>query len=410
MDGWRGAAAASAVDCAAGPRPRASRATSPTTSTATHGQDGHGTPGERRDPGDDQQDARRSRPRRTPPPPASTGGADSGGGLPRDAGGHAAGQHPGDADGDDLRPAQRQPTRDGDDAAERGRRPTSAHGEAERGWARAASRGTPGQEPTGTPPDRVLGPAAPVPSGTTPVRRRMHTRPVCRGLFTPAARARTLEAGRTRCSRRYAVTTSTPIAPPDAADVDVRPTAGRARRASRPPRSSSAWTARSAASARSGGPRRRRPGGTLPCGSCTPPPAPRRRARGGPGRPTRPARDGGSPRRRTPSPSTPRPGVRSVTEVVAGDAAKVLLTAAAEGQLVVLGKSTTGAADEWVLAPVAVRVAARSPRPVVLVPRPRGATSADRPVAAVLGRRGARRTTSGWPSSRPRRRDGPAPP
>ena len=78
-------------------------------------------------------------------------------------------------------------------------------------------------------------------------------------------------------------------------------------------------------------------------------------------------------------------GVRSVTEVVAGDAATVLLTAAAEGQLVVLGKSTTGAVDEWVVAPVAVRVAARSPRPVVLVPRPRGAMAVDRPVAAVLG-------------------------
>ncbi len=77
-------------------------------------------------------------------------------------------------------------------------------------------------------------------------------------------------------------------------------------------------------------------------------------------------------------------GVRTVTEVIPGDAAKVLLTAAAEGQLVVLGKSTTGAADEWVLAPVAVKVAARSPRPVVLVPRPRGDV-AGRPVSAVLG-------------------------
>lgn len=79
------------------------------------------------------------------------------------------------------------------------------------------------------------------------------------------------------------------------------------------------------------------------------------------------------------------PGVRSSTEVLPGDAATVLLTAAAEGQLVVLGKSTTGAADEWVLAPVAVRVSARSPRPVVLVPRPRGAAATGRPVAAVLG-------------------------
>jgi nucleotide-binding universal stress UspA family protein len=78
-------------------------------------------------------------------------------------------------------------------------------------------------------------------------------------------------------------------------------------------------------------------------------------------------------------------GVRSVTEVAAGDPATVLLRAAAEGQLVVLGKSTTGAVDEWVVARVAVRVAARSPRPVVLVPRPRGATAAGRPVAVVLG-------------------------
>jgi nucleotide-binding universal stress UspA family protein len=78
-------------------------------------------------------------------------------------------------------------------------------------------------------------------------------------------------------------------------------------------------------------------------------------------------------------------GVRSVTEVVEGDPATVLLNAAADGQLVVLGKSTTGAVDEWVVARVAVRVAARSPRPVVLVPRPRGATPADRPVSVVLG-------------------------
>ena len=79
------------------------------------------------------------------------------------------------------------------------------------------------------------------------------------------------------------------------------------------------------------------------------------------------------------------PGVRSVAEVVAGDPTKVLLSAAVEAQLVVLGKSTTGAADEWILAPVAVHVSARSPRPVVLVPRPRGVVGADRPVAAVLG-------------------------
>lgn len=77
-------------------------------------------------------------------------------------------------------------------------------------------------------------------------------------------------------------------------------------------------------------------------------------------------------------------GVPTVTEIVPGNPATVLLEAATEGQLVVLGKSTTGAADEWVLAPVAVRVTARSPRPVVVVPRQRGTTT-DRPVAAVLG-------------------------
>lgn len=79
------------------------------------------------------------------------------------------------------------------------------------------------------------------------------------------------------------------------------------------------------------------------------------------------------------------PGVRASTEVVAGDAASVLLTAGTQGQLIVLGKSTTGAADEWVLAPVAVRVSARSLRPVVLVPRPRGDVDTRRPVSAVLG-------------------------
>ena len=79
--------------------------------------------------------------------------------------------------------------------------------------------------------------------------------------------------------------------------------------------------------------------------------------------------------------------VRSVTEVVSGDPATALLTAAAQGQLVVLGKSTTGAVDEWVVARVAVRVAARSPRPVVLVPRPRGAAATGQPVAAESAQR-----------------------
>jgi nucleotide-binding universal stress UspA family protein len=78
------------------------------------------------------------------------------------------------------------------------------------------------------------------------------------------------------------------------------------------------------------------------------------------------------------------PGLRTSTEVVPGDATTALLRAAAAGQLLVLGISTTGAADEMVLAPVAARVAARSPQPVVIVPRSRPAPDA-RPVVAVLG-------------------------
>lgn len=78
-------------------------------------------------------------------------------------------------------------------------------------------------------------------------------------------------------------------------------------------------------------------------------------------------------------------GVRASTEVVPGDAIGTLLRAAASAQLVVLGSSTTGAADELVLAPVSARLAARSPQPVVVVPRQRSGTPAGRPVVAVLG-------------------------
>ena len=79
------------------------------------------------------------------------------------------------------------------------------------------------------------------------------------------------------------------------------------------------------------------------------------------------------------------PGVRAATEVVPADPTTTLLQAAAAGQLIVLGSSTTGAADELVLAPVALRVAARSPHPVVVVPRRRGTNSEGRSVVAVLG-------------------------
>jgi nucleotide-binding universal stress UspA family protein len=75
----------------------------------------------------------------------------------------------------------------------------------------------------------------------------------------------------------------------------------------------------------------------------------------------------------------------AVTEVVPGDPTTALLQAATTGQLVVLGSSATGAADELVLASVAVHVAARSPRPVVVVPRHRPDGADGRPAVAVLG-------------------------
>jgi nucleotide-binding universal stress UspA family protein len=78
-------------------------------------------------------------------------------------------------------------------------------------------------------------------------------------------------------------------------------------------------------------------------------------------------------------------GVQVSTEVVPSDPTGALLRAAAAGQLVVLGSSTTGAADELVLASVAVRVAARSPQPVIVVPRRKPGDADDRPAVAVLG-------------------------
>jgi nucleotide-binding universal stress UspA family protein len=76
--------------------------------------------------------------------------------------------------------------------------------------------------------------------------------------------------------------------------------------------------------------------------------------------------------------------VPAVTEVVPEDPTTSLLRAAQDSQLVVLGSSATGAADEMVLATIAMRVAAKSPQPVVVVPRRRG-EPAGRPVVAVLG-------------------------
>ena len=91
------------------------------------------------------------------------------------------------------------------------------------------------------------------------------------------------------------------------------------------------------------------------------------------------------------------PGVQSTTEVVPDDAVTALLRAAADGQLVVLGSSATGAADEMVLAKLTARVAATRPQPVVVVPAPPRREPTGRPVVAVLGvgeprrRRGGRR-------------------
>jgi nucleotide-binding universal stress UspA family protein len=78
-------------------------------------------------------------------------------------------------------------------------------------------------------------------------------------------------------------------------------------------------------------------------------------------------------------------GVRATTELVPDDPTTTLLRAGSQGQLLVIGSSTTGAADELVLASVAVHVAARSVQPVVVVPRHRPGTAADRSAVAVLG-------------------------
>ena len=80
-----------------------------------------------------------------------------------------------------------------------------------------------------------------------------------------------------------------------------------------------------------------------------------------------------------------RPGLQASTEVVPEEPVEALARAAAGSQLLVLGSSATGAADEMVLATVTLRVASRSPVPVVVVPRRRGAAQAGLPVVAILG-------------------------
>lgn len=79
------------------------------------------------------------------------------------------------------------------------------------------------------------------------------------------------------------------------------------------------------------------------------------------------------------------PRARTTTDVVPEDPATALLNAGAGSQLIVVGISTTGAADELVLAPVAQKVAARAGCPVVVVPREKQPSPEGRPVVAVLG-------------------------
>jgi nucleotide-binding universal stress UspA family protein len=79
------------------------------------------------------------------------------------------------------------------------------------------------------------------------------------------------------------------------------------------------------------------------------------------------------------------PGTTVSAEIVPEAPVPTLLRAAEDAQLLVLGISTTGAPDELVLASLTQRIAARSPRPVAVVPRSRSNDVAGRPVVAVVG-------------------------
>jgi nucleotide-binding universal stress UspA family protein len=86
-------------------------------------------------------------------------------------------------------------------------------------------------------------------------------------------------------------------------------------------------------------------------------------------------------------------GVRVSTELVPDPPAATLLRACSDADLLVLGISTTGAADEFVLASLTQRVAARSTQPVAVVPRTRSDghhprrpdRAKQRPIVAVRG-------------------------
>jgi nucleotide-binding universal stress UspA family protein len=83
------------------------------------------------------------------------------------------------------------------------------------------------------------------------------------------------------------------------------------------------------------------------------------------------------------------PATPVVTEIVQEEPVAALLRAGEAGQLLVLGISTTGAVDELVLASLTQRVAARSTRPVAVVPRSRPEDTTRRPVVALVARDGA---------------------
>jgi nucleotide-binding universal stress UspA family protein len=78
-------------------------------------------------------------------------------------------------------------------------------------------------------------------------------------------------------------------------------------------------------------------------------------------------------------------GLAVSTELVTDPPAVALLHAGDAASLLVLGISTTGVADELVLASLTQRVCAQASRPVVVVPRAGATTAPDRPVVAVLG-------------------------
>ena len=206
-----------------------------------------------------------------------------------------------------------------------------------------------------------------------------------REVFRPAPAARTLDGRDGPTAPGGAPCRCRPRSPRPAARRTLARSGRTTATIPRAATSSSASTARRSGSARSGGRPRRRPGAARRCGSCTPPPTSAAAAPPAPRRPSCPA-PGASPRWPTPSPGTPNRACRRRPRSCPATRSTRLLRAAAAGQLLVLGSSTTGAADEMVLATLAARVAGRLPRrrssssPAAAGRRPDG-----RPVVAILG-------------------------